>query len=1037
MSRGKATPKTPATPAARAATATVEETAVATAAATSAASIAATTEEALAANSATTATPTAAEALAATVAAKPAATAAATTTTTLVATTAKTTAMLTPTETETQTGAGAVAEAETGAGAVTVAGAGADTNTDSETEAQPQKQKQKKKQKQGEKHKTPQKQQSKGRFPTDAPRPSGFLEKQGQLFPFIEESYIINQNDFDKTTPFPPVAAKDVEVGDLVYVPFSEGECFLGKIYTKSQDSVRVHFMECREYAGYERGDETHMDFNLDELFYMIEERDKWEMEVGKVDTKVAGEFVRTQSAITRSLGDTKYRQQVLVAAIMRSAAEVKVTPQTIQDAYEKAVEETMKPPDAGGLGRVPTNIKIVRSFFDYGLGTGKDKEAGIPETGSLAGGRGAGGKGARPESGATSVGGEATGGKGGKTGGEQSNTGGGGGLEGVLHQILARISKIEEKLGATESLRKVAKTVHDLPKAKEVTFESMPGDGKCLYWLLAFVEALMRGEPVNKVKTFDQDMLADVKAQIIEKSMAYCEVLTNQNKNAKEEWFNLVGEDIDVFINKVMGKERAGDRSRWGGHVEAMISNWRADSRLTMILADEIKGGMSVEEANKQVIDKPWPDDDDSSMKKRAIAVLSRNHYHLLTVDGKGVFDIGQEYQEALRLCLTKITSEQDSSLQFNEIAKETDRAKRFRLIREKVSEATKLLVPKKKKKKKSTKKHEANASSAGVDINEKREKEKERATGKPIDSEWKTVGPQNKGRPRPVSIVNSVVVYTQWTEQQLCKEVTKRDPSIAKLIHSTRQKPGHVILMATQENDNSLRECIPWFKQWQWQAKAYRRDGENTLANAAQAGMQAHIIEAGVCNNYIKNAPCQFGANGKCRFKCYSDQQQPSETAFTSSYQQQPPAATINSSQQRQQQPQHVQQQRLQQHQQQHQHQQQYQQQQQQQHQQRQHQQQPQQQFQQRQQHQQEQQPQQQQQQQFQQQHQQQPQQQFQQRQQRQQEQQPQQQQQQQFQQQHQQQPQQQHHQQPQQQYQQQPQQQRQQHQFQHQSR
>ena len=60
------------------------------------------------------------------------------------------------------------------------------------------------------------------------------------------------------------------------------------------------------------------------------------------------------------------------------------------------------------------------------------------------------------------------------------------------------------------------------------MTFESMPGDGKCLYWLLAFVEALMRGEPVNKVKTFDQDMLADVKAQIIEKSMAYCEVLTN-----------------------------------------------------------------------------------------------------------------------------------------------------------------------------------------------------------------------------------------------------------------------------------------------------------------------------------------------------------------------------------------------------------------------------------------------------------------------------------------------------------------------------
>ena len=76
--------------------------------------------------------------------------------------------------------------------------------------------------------------------------------------------------------------------------------------------------------------------------------------------------------------------------------------------------------------------------------------------------------------------------------------------MEGVLHQILARISKIEEKMGTTESLRKIAKTVDDTPKAKEVIFESMRSDGKCLYWLLAFVEALMRGVPMNKVKTSD-----------------------------------------------------------------------------------------------------------------------------------------------------------------------------------------------------------------------------------------------------------------------------------------------------------------------------------------------------------------------------------------------------------------------------------------------------------------------------------------------------------------------------------------------------
>ena len=100
---------------------------------------------------------------------------------------------------------------------------------------------------------------------------------------------------------------------------------------------------------------------------------------------------------------------------------------------------------------------------------------------------------------------------------------------------------------------------------------------------------------------------------------------------------------------------------------------------------------------------------------------MLSSHHYYLFTMNGKGVFDIGDEYQKALDLCLKKIMSERSPAATFDEIAKIKDSKKRLKLVREKMSESNELKVTRHKKKKSTSKKTAPEASNGGEERNKK----------------------------------------------------------------------------------------------------------------------------------------------------------------------------------------------------------------------------------------------------------------------------------------------------------------------------
>ena len=97
---------------------------------------------------------------------------------------------------------------------------------------------------------------------------------------------------------------------------------------------------------------------------------------------------------------------------------------------------------------------------------------------------------------------------------------------------------------------------------------------------------------------------------------------------------------------------------------------------------------------------------------------------------------------------------------------------------------------------------------------------------------------------------------------------EIGNREQTVSRLIQSTRQKNGHIILMATEENDSELRRRLPWFKEIGLQAKEYFLK-DTALARSALTGMQSKVKETGVCRAYLAGEFCKFGRN--CKFKCW----------------------------------------------------------------------------------------------------------------------------------------------------------------------
>ena len=117
---------------------------------------------------------------------------------------------------------------------------------------------------------------------------------------------------------------------------------------------------------------------------------------------------------------------------------------------------------------------------------------------------------------------------------------------------------------------------------------------------------------------------------------------------------------------------------------------------------------------------------------------------------------------------------------------------------------------------------------------------------------------------------LVSSVVVYTPVPADELMEEMVTWDLRLTDLVHSVRQKPGHVILMAPPEKDGELRGLVGWLKGMGAQAKEYKigQAPNGGLAGVSAQGLQTQVNSTGICHAYLQGKKCRFGAN--CKFRC-----------------------------------------------------------------------------------------------------------------------------------------------------------------------
>jgi hypothetical protein len=254
----------------------------------------------------------------------------------------------------------------------------------------------------------------------------------------------------------------------------------------------------------------------------------------------------------------------------------------------------------------------------------------------------------------------------------------------------------------------------------------------------------------------------------------------------------------------------------------------------------------------------------------------------------------------------LALIKSQIEASPGFDDIAGVTDKKRRLEMLREKVSAPRQLTATKSSSKAKSKKK-QSSKKGGGGDINGGGSSGSagggkngvgggggssgigsggnaggsggsagggERSwTEIAQDNGWQKVETRKKvvvvrAQPSAAKHQSAVVIYTQASAKDFMDELARKDHDVAEMVASTRQKEGHVVLMATTEDVQALKECLPWFKNWGMQAKEYMLK-PGTLANSAAQGWKDQTREAGVCHHFLKGTECPF--RGRCKFKCY----------------------------------------------------------------------------------------------------------------------------------------------------------------------
>ena len=130
-------------------------------------------------------------------------------------------------------------------------------------------------------------------------------------------------------------------------------------------------------------------------------------------------------------------------------------------------------------------------------------------------------------------------------------------------------------------------------------------------------------------------------------------------------------------------------------------------------------------------------------------------------------------------------------------------------------------------------------------------------------------TSGPALEPADREEEIVSCVVVWTELQSTSLVQEIKYQDGEIGKLIHSGRQRNGHVVLMARGRESMKLREQVQGLKELGLKAKPYHFYQE-PLSSRANSGLTKQVREAGMCEYFFRSEPCPRGGN--CTLRCHA---------------------------------------------------------------------------------------------------------------------------------------------------------------------
>lgn len=710
--------------------------------------------------------------------------------------------------------------------------------------------------------------------------PTKFLRPQEQYFSFINEEYVVQQNLMTKGKTFEYIEIQSTDIGDLIYVtapvkdddeseeddegkisqteekgkdkPEESGDksdklqnCFLGKVISKDSDSetVKVHYCDWTVLGNIRKIHESipektiiYEDIDRTEKIYIVKRHEEeWEGQ-SKHYPKDILKYFKNHDTLQRQRNqqgiDTraKFLSKITTLLVEKYTS---ITLSKIRDAMNKITEEEENdgnPVNSGTHGMRRTNISLIKECFSD---RGQEKES-VQEVVNT---------GPQSQNDQTQ---------------EISKT-----LEEIRNQMTEQHRQMEKRMHLLEEKIQLHKVTRALESPDETQLHAedsetninaqeqsstetattstqkkgalgkIPGDGKCCYHVCATFTPLTMNPFYNQLELDDHS--TEARSQIISNSHDYRDHLREAEKRKaegkneqidtdvieekiNETWITQVGENADAFITHVA--ESTETPSRWGGIVEMSLMAWNTPVRPVIIHADKINKNMNATEISKHIHEAVWPHDQEKTTV--IYAVLKKGHYSIGLVKNdnnmKAAFPI-TEAHDALQSILQYIFKIQTPTLTESMISNIKDKSERLKLIKGAIKHSPTSWKRKKGKKKRKT--NEQQQATANPDPKGKPSQPQPQTNHRIVTICGSLDNP--KANKNHTSITNAVVIYTDANSEDMNFALRTRAPAIANLIHSYRQRKGHIVLMSTPTNERALREKITDLVNMGLQAKPY----------------------------------------------------------------------------------------------------------------------------------------------------------------------------------------------------------------------